>query len=71
MPVEIDFGKASVREVKRKDGCHSCILCKNCKPDFSEGYRYVCTVRKVNKNFPYDNTKCEDYGDYHYESKKR
>lgn len=68
MALEIDFGKTIIRNVAQKEGYHSCILCRNCKTNFPEGY--VCMIHKVNKHFPYDNTKCEDYDDYHYKPKE-
>ena len=61
----IQVHKNGIRTIYERKGCHSCYdclyLCK--KKD-----HYTCYVRtRVNsltgRNFPYDNTKCEDFED--------
>jgi hypothetical protein len=56
----IQIQSNGIRTIHSKKGCHSCVDCEY----YSEG---ACAVKHrsslFDRNFPYDNTKCEEFKD--------
>lgn len=64
-----EYTEKGVREFYSLKGCHSCMDCVHCLAQMSivdKKTQYHCDI-KIGKNtildrrFPYDNTKCEDF----------
>lgn len=65
----IQIQNNGIRQIQSKAGCNSCQDCKHCQCgeiSYDKWY-YFCLVQHkssiVDKNFPYDNTKCKEFKD--------
>jgi hypothetical protein len=60
----VEYHKHGIREIYSRNNCHSCWDCGYCV-DMANPNQYMCRCRGLtslkNKNFPYDNTKCEEF----------
>lgn len=66
MPKTVEYCTNGIREVYSKKGCNSCWNCKHLV-NMVDPSHYMCRSRALSshhdRNFPYDNTKCEEYKD--------
>lgn len=64
MPKITEYRDNGVREVYIKKRCHSCWDCQYCI-NMVDPTQYMCKSKWLsssrNRNFPYDNTKCEEF----------
>lgn len=66
MPKTIEYHAKGIIEIYSKKDCHSCWDCMHCV-NMVDASQYMCRARGLSnlrdRNFPYDNTKCEEFKD--------